>query len=58
VWVLNHTFFVPLLKKPRDSATPSAMVHFKNNKTISPEVAAALTEMILKAKAAMAADDF
>jgi transcriptional regulator with XRE-family HTH domain len=40
------------------SATPSAMVHFKNNKTSSPEIAAALSEMILKAKAAMAADDF
>jgi transcriptional regulator with XRE-family HTH domain len=46
------------IKNLSDATSTNAMVHFKDNKTSSPQVAAALGELILKAKAAMADDDF
>jgi transcriptional regulator with XRE-family HTH domain len=46
------------IKNVSDAASTNAMVHFKDNKTSTPLVAAALGELIMRARAAMADDDF
>jgi transcriptional regulator with XRE-family HTH domain len=46
------------VKNTADSTALSASVHFKSGKATSPEFATALSEMIQKAKAAMADEEF